>query len=65
MEYTKPVAFWLTVIGAVNWGLVGLFNLNLVTILIPADSIITTIIYVLIGLSGLFLAFNSQAKGKK
>ena len=66
MEYTKPVAFWLTIIGALNWGLIALLNLNLVTIFFPAGSMITNIIYILIGLSALYLAFNSQAKkGKK
>lgn len=62
MGYVKPVAFWLTVIGGLNWGLVALFNLNLVTILFPAGSMVTTVIYLLIGLSALYVAFNSQKK---
>ncbi|MDO8638830.1 MAG: DUF378 domain-containing protein [Candidatus Daviesbacteria bacterium] len=66
MEYIKPITFWLTIVGALNWGIIALLNLNLVTIFFPAGSMITTIIYVLIGLSALYLAFNSQAKkGKK
>lgn len=65
MEYVKPATFWLTVIGALNWGLIALFNLNLVTIFFPADNMITTVIYLLIGLSALYLAFNGQGKKKK
>ncbi|MDO8570187.1 MAG: DUF378 domain-containing protein [Candidatus Daviesbacteria bacterium] len=65
MEAIKPVAFWLTVIGAVNWGLIALLNLNLVTILFPAGSMITTIIYLLIGVSGLYVAFTASGKKKK
>lgn len=65
MEAIKPVAFWLTVIGAVNWGLIALLNLNLVTILFPAGSMVTTIIYLLIGVSGLYVAFTASSKKKK
>ena len=42
----------LTVIGAINWGLIGILNLNLVTLLF-SDSLLTNIIYVLIGVSGI------------
>lgn len=65
MEYLKPAAFWLTVVGAINWGLVALLNLNLVTMFFSAGSMITTVIYVLIGLSGVYVAFTSSSKKKK
>ncbi len=65
MEALKPVAFWLTVIGAINWGLIALLNLNIVTMFFSAGSMITTIIYVLIGVSGLYVAFTSSSKKKK
>lgn len=65
MESLKPIAFWLTVIGAINWLLVALLNLNLVTIFFPAGSTITTIIYSLIGVSGLYVAFSASGKKKK
>lgn len=65
MEYLKPAAFWLTVIGAINWGLVALLNLNVVTMFFSAGSTITTVIYVLIGVSGLYVAFTGSSKKKK
>jgi len=42
----------LTIIGAINWGLVGLFQFNLITSLF-GEGIITNFIYILYGLCGL------------
>ena len=45
----------LSVIGCVNWGLVGLFRFDLVAWLFGgASSLISRIIYTLVGLSGLW-----------
>lgn len=43
----------LSIIGAINWGLVGLFNFNLVEYLLGDGSLITRIVYVLVMASGL------------
>ena len=43
----------LSIIGAINWGLVGLLNFNLVEYLLGDGSLITRIIYVLVMLAGL------------
>lgn len=43
----------LSIIGCLNWGLVGLFNFNLVEYLLGDGSLITRIVYVLIMVSGL------------
>lgn len=55
---TSEALYWialiLVVIGGINWGLVGLFNLNLITAIF-GDSIITTIIYVLVALAALYM----------
>ena len=48
-------AFILVVIGAVNWGLVGLFNFNLVEMLLSFMPILVTLVYVLVALSGVYL----------
>nr|WP_294679827.1 DUF378 domain-containing protein [uncultured Blautia sp.] len=48
-------ALTIAVIGAVNWGLIGFFNLNLVSLLFGSMSWISRIIYALVGLSGLYL----------
>jgi len=44
----------LAIIGALNWGLVGLLNVNLVEQILGAGGL-TRLIYVLVGLSGLAL----------
>ena len=45
----------ISIIGAVNWGLIGFFNLNLVALLFGSMSWISRIIYALVGLCGLYL----------
>ena len=53
MQTLQKVALVLIVIGAINWGLVGLFDFNLVETLFGADNVITKVIYVLVGISGI------------
>ena len=43
----------LSTIGCINWGLVGLFNFNLVEYLLGDGSLITRIVYVLVMIAGL------------
>ena len=43
----------LSIIGCLNWGLVGLFNFNLVEYLLGDGSLTTRIVYVLVMVSGL------------
>ena len=45
----------LVIIGAINWGLIGFFNFNLVALIFGSMSWISRIIYALVGLSGLYL----------
>lgn len=52
MEILKKIALVLTIIGALNWGLIGLFNLNLVTLFIKS-AMINNIIYIIIGIASL------------
>lgn len=54
MKIIDKIALVLIIIGAVNWGLVGIFNFNLVEALFGAMSIISRIIYILVGISGLW-----------
>lgn len=53
METFQKICLVVTVIGAVNWGLIGLLDFNLVTSLFGNDSILTNIIYILVGITGL------------
>lgn len=45
----------LSAIGAINWGLVGAFNIDLVAMLFGAMSMMARIIYILVGISGVVL----------
>lgn len=48
------VALILMIVGALNWLLVGIFRFNLVTWIFGASSVITAILYVLVGLGGVW-----------
>lgn len=48
-------ALTIAIIGAVNWGLIGLFNFNLVSFLFGSMTWISRIVYGLVGISGLYL----------
>lgn len=52
MEIIKKTALVLTILGALNWGLIGLFNINLVTALIKS-SLINNILYIVIGIAAI------------
>ncbi len=52
MEILKIIALILCIIGSVNWGLIGLLNFNLVETLFGVGSLISIIIYILVGVSG-------------
>ena len=54
MKVIDTIALVLIIIGAINWGLIGLFNFNLVDTIFGAMSIISMIIYILVGISGLW-----------
>ena len=54
MKVIDKIALVLIIIGAINWGLVGIFNFNLVDTIFGAMSIISRIIYILVGISGLW-----------
>lgn len=51
------IAMALIIIGGVNWGLVGLFNLDLVATIFGEMSSISRIVYSLVGLSAVWMIF--------
>ena len=54
MKILQKICLFLTIIGALNWGLVGLFQMDLVaTIFNGSDSIIARVIYSLIAIAGI------------
>lgn len=53
METLQKVALVLTIIGAVNWGLIGLFDFDLVAMLFGMGSFLSRTVYTLVGVAGL------------
>lgn len=62
---TKQLVGWVLVVGAVNWGLVGLLNLNVVEAVLGAGSLLTKVVYLLVGLAGVYKAYLMVSGGKK
>ena len=52
----------LTIIGALNWGLVGLLNFDLVAAIFGKKSIVSRLVYTLVGLAGVYLIIKYKAK---
>ena len=52
LDYTALI---ISMIGALNWGLIGLFKFNLVSWIFGDMSWISRIIYVIVGICGLYL----------
>lgn len=50
------VAFVLVIVGGINWGLFGAFGLDLVDLIFGGIPTVAEIIYVLIGISAVYLA---------
>lgn len=57
---------WLTgvlvIVGAINWGLVGAFDFDLVDWFFGLTSTLARLIYILIGLSGIYMIFKCGGK---
>ena len=54
-KFLDSFALTIAIIGAVNWGLIGLFRFDLVAFLFGDMSWISRIVYTLVGISGLYL----------
>lgn len=48
----------LLLVGGLNWGLVGLFNFNLVTTIFGSVPFLVSLIYVLVGISAVYKAYK-------
>lgn len=59
------IAIILVIIGGLNWGLVGLFGFDLVATLFGAMSLISKIVYILVGIAAIYTAFVSTTLAKK
>lgn len=54
MRIIDKIALALIIIGAINWGLIGLFRFNLVELLFGDMTLLARIVYSLVGISGLW-----------
>ena len=54
MKAIDYIVLVLVIIGAINWGLVGCFGLDLVAFLFGSMSVLSRIIYAVIGICGLY-----------
>lgn len=58
----KQVVGWVLVVGALNWGLVGLMDLNVVESVLGAGSVLTKAIYLVVGVAGVYKAYMMVSK---
>jgi hypothetical protein len=53
MQIFQKIALVVTIIGAINWGLIGLFDFNLVNAIFGNMEFLEKAIYVIVGITGL------------
>jgi uncharacterized protein len=63
MKAVAMLTMVLVIVGALNWGLVGLFGLDLVAAIFGAGSALTRIVYVLVGASAVWQALALVRSG--
>ncbi|MBD3354666.1 DUF378 domain-containing protein [Candidatus Woesearchaeota archaeon] len=58
------IAIVLVIIGGLNWGLVGLFNFDLVDAVLGAVAWLAKLVYILVGLSAVYMIYYFSKKEK-
>lgn len=58
------VALVLLIVGGLNWGLFGLFRFDLVAAIFGSVAILSRIVYILVGISAVYIASISTSLGK-
>ncbi len=59
MRFLKILTYVLVLVGALNWGLVGLFNFNLVSALLGDMTFLSRTVYILVGISAIISLITS------
>ena len=54
MKALNAIALVLIIVGGINWGLVGLFDFNLVAAIFGVDSFLSNLVYILVGAAALY-----------
>jgi len=65
MNWINWLACLFVIVGALNWGLIGFFGFNLVGFIFDDISVISRVIYCLVGLSGLWMILGTSRCCKK
>jgi uncharacterized membrane protein YuzA (DUF378 family) len=65
MKILDWIALILVIIGGLNWGLVGLFNYNVVSAIFGDASTLSNIVFDLVGLAAIWIAFMSPRYVKR
>lgn len=60
MKALHIISYSLVIIGALNWGLIGFFNFNLVNTIFGGMPGIENIVYILVGLSAVYSVFEHK-----
>lgn len=55
MKYLKQITYVFVLVGALNWGLYGVSGFDLVEVIFGSVPMIARIVYVLVGLSALYI----------
>lgn len=53
MEILQKIALVFTIIGAIVWGIIGIFDFNIIDYLFSNAYIVARIIYIIVGICGL------------
>lgn len=53
MQTLQKIALVFTIIGALNWGLIGIFDFNLVDAIFGDGSLLSRLVYTIVGIAGL------------
>ncbi len=65
MKTLDYIALILVAVGAINWGLIGFFDFDLVRVIFGDMSMVSRIIYAVIGISGLYsLSFFGRLRNE-
>lgn len=66
MKWTNIIALTLVIVGALNWGLIGFLNFDLVTTLFNGSLFwVARVIFALVGLAGVWCLTMYQAVGQE
>ena len=61
MKFLDMIVALLLIIGGLNWGLVGIADLNLVTAIFGVATTVTKVIYILVGIAAIIAIFRCKS----